>query len=142
MAENKTKPTNVSVGDFLKKKASPSQLADCRQLVKLFKTLTGKPAKMWGQSIVGFGSYHYVYPSGREGDAPLIGFAPRGKELVMYLYQDDRAKRLLGKLGKHRSGAGCLYIKTLADLDLDVLEQLASKSIEELQRRYPARKAR
>jgi hypothetical protein len=142
MAENKTKPTNVSVGDFLKKKAGPSQLADCRQLLKLFKGLTGKPAKMWGPSIVGFGSYHYVYPSGREGDAPLIGFSPRGKELVMYLCQDDRVKKLLGKLGKHRSGAGCVYIKTLAEVDRDVLEQLATTSIEELRRRYPARKAR
>jgi hypothetical protein len=142
MAENKTKPTSLNVGDFLAKKASPSQRADCRQLLKLFKETTGKSAKMWGPSIVGFGSYHYTYPSGREGDAPLIGFSPRGKELVIYLCQDDRAKKLLGKLGNHRSGAGCVYIKTLADVDREVLEQLAKASIAELQRRYPARKAR
>jgi Domain of unknown function (DU1801) len=137
MAENKTKPTKVSVADFLKKKASAEQLADCRELVKLFKELTGKAPKMWGPSIVGFGSYHYVYASGREGDAPLIGFAVRGKELVLYLAPQPESKSLLAKLGKHKSGVGCLYIKKLDDLDRKVLQQLAVASIKELRSRYP-----
>lgn len=141
MAENKTKPTKVSVADFLKRKAGAAQLADCQELVKLFKELTGKPAKMWGPSIVGFDRYHYVYPSGREGDAPLIGFAPRGKELAIYLCPYHEAKALFAKLGKHKSGAGCLYIKSLADVDRAVLKKLAQGSIDELRRRYPPRNA-
>lgn len=138
---NKTQPTRVSVADFLAKKASAAQLADCKELVKLFKELTGKAPKMWGPSIVGFDSYHYAYPSGREGDAPLIGFAPRGKELVVYLYPNLKTKALFAKLGKHKSGAGCLYIKSLGDVDRAVLKKLAQGSIDELRRLYPARKA-
>jgi len=137
MAENKTKPTKVSVADFLKKKASVDQLADCKELVKLFKEITGKAPKMWGPSIVGFDSYHYVYPSGREGDAPLIGFSPRGKELSLYMCPYLDAKPLLAKLGKHKAGAGCLYIRKLEDVDRKVLKQLAVASINELRRRYP-----
>jgi hypothetical protein len=139
--KNKTQPTRLRVADFLEKKAGATQLADCKELVKLFKELTGKAPKMWGPSIVGFDSYHYVYPSGREGDAPLIGFAPRGRELVVYLCPYLEAKPLYAKLGKHKSGAGCLYIRTLADVDRAVLEKLAQGSIDELRRRYPVRKA-
>ncbi len=137
MAENKTKPTTVSVAGFLKKAATGQQLKDSQELVKLFKKLTGKPAKMWGPSIVGFDSYHYVYESGREGDAPVIGFSPRKSELVLYLapYLDD--KDLKAKLGKHKAGAGCLYIKALDDIDLAVLGRLATASIAELRKRYP-----
>jgi hypothetical protein len=137
MAVNKTKPTKVSVADFLKKKASADQLADCKELVKLFKEITGKAPKMWGPSIVGFDSYHYVYPSGREGDAPLIGFSPRGKELSLYMCPYLEAKPLLAKLGKYKAGAGCLYIRKLEDVDRKVLKQLAVASINELRRRYP-----
>jgi hypothetical protein len=140
MTENKTKPTQASVADFLKKKASAEQLADCKELVKLFKEITGKAAKMWGPSIVGFDSYHYVYPSGREGDAPLIGFGVRGKELSLYMCPYLEAKPLLAKLGKHKAGAGCLYIKRLDDVDRTVLKQVALASIKELRRRYPVRK--
>jgi hypothetical protein len=137
-ANNKTKPTKVSPAGFLAKLADRQQRADCRELTKLFRELTGKPAKMWGPSIVGFGSYHYVYPSGREGDAPLIGFAPRGRELVLYLCPYPGAKALLKKLGRHKAGAGCVYIKTLDDVDRGVLKQLAKASIAELRRRYVA----
>jgi hypothetical protein len=137
MPENKTKPTKVSVADFLKKKASAQQLPDCQELVKLFKELTGKAPKMWGPSIVGFDTYHYVYPSGREGDAPLIGFAPRKGEISLYMCPNLEAKPLLAKLGKHKAGAGCLYIKALEDLDRGVLRKLAQASITELRRRYP-----
>jgi hypothetical protein len=139
MAENKTKPTQISVADFLEKKASAEQLGDCKELVKLFKELTGKAPKMWGPSIVGFDSYHYVYPTGREGDAPLIGFSPRAKELSIYLCPDLEARALYKKLGKHKAGAGCLYIKKLDDVDRDVQRQVAQASIDELRRRYPAK---
>jgi hypothetical protein len=140
-SENKTKPTPVSPAAFLAAKIKdPQQLADSRALVKLFRGLAGKPPKMWGPSIVGFGSYHYIYPSGREGDAPLIGFAPRGKEIVLYLYPHAGSKPLLKKLGKHKSGAGCVYIKALDDVDSGVLRDLATASIAELRRLYPAKK--
>ena len=136
MADNKTKPTKVSVAGFLEKQARPEQLADCQELVKLFKELTGKTPKMWGPSIVGFGSYHYVYPSGREGDAPLLGFALRGRELVLYVMGCRDQKSLLGKLGKYKASVSCLYIKRLADIDRDVLKRLAEASIEQTRRLY------
>jgi hypothetical protein len=136
--ENKTKPTKVTPASFLAVKVKdPEQLADCRELIKLFRELTGKPGRMWGPSIVGFDSYHYVYPSGREGDAPLIGFAPRGRELSLYLCPYLEAKPLLEKLGKHKAGAGCLYVRKLDDVDRGVLKEIARASIAELKRRYP-----
>jgi hypothetical protein len=136
--ENKTRPTKVTPAAFLAVKVKdPEQLASCRELIKLFRELSGKPARMWGPSIVGFGSYHYVYPSGREGDAPLIGFSPRGRELSLYLCPYLEAKPLLQKLGKHKAGAGCLYIRKLDDVDRGVLKEIARASIAELKRRYP-----
>jgi hypothetical protein len=137
MSENKTKPTKLSVAAFLEKKATGQLLADSKSLVKLFKEVTGKPAKMWGPSIVGFGSYHYVYESGREGDAPLLGFSPRKPELVLYLapYLDDQG--LKKKLGKYKAGAGCLYVRQLADIDLAVLRKLAQASVKAVNARYP-----
>lgn len=141
MADNKTKPTKVSVAEFLKSKASAEKLADCRKLTALFKSITGKPGKMWGPSIVGFGSYHYVYDSGREGDAPLLGFAVRGKDIVLYVLTSG-AKALLKRLGKHRASVACVYIKGLADIDLAVLEKIARASVDETRARYPAKSAR
>jgi Domain of unknown function (DU1801) len=134
--ENKTKPTKVSPAAFIAKIANEQQRKDCRALTKLFRELTGKPAKMWGPTIVGFGAYHYVYPSGREGDAPLIGFAPRKGELVIYLWP-GLDKKLKAELGKHKSGVACLYIKTLDGIDLGVLKRLAKASIAEVRQRYP-----
>jgi len=136
MAENKTKPTKVSVADFLKKRARPEQLADCKEIVKLFKELTGKSPKMWGPSIVGFGAYHYVYPSGREGDAPLLGFALRGRELVLYVMGCREEKQLLSRLGKYKASVSCIYIKRLDDIDRKVLEQLARASITQTRKLY------
>jgi hypothetical protein len=141
MSENKTKPTQASVTAFLKKAASGQLLEDSQELVKLFRELTGKPAKMWGPSIVGFDSYHYVYPSGREGDAPLIGFAPRKNELSLYLAPNLEAVPLMAKLGKHKAGKGCLYIRKLDDVDRAILKKVAKASIAELRKRYPARDA-
>jgi hypothetical protein len=138
-SEQKTKPTKVSPAAFLKKAANEQQFADSRELIKLFRELTGKPPKMWGPSIVGFGSYHYVYESGREGDAPLLAFSPRKGALVLYLACGAKDAKLMAKLGKHKAGAGCVYVKKLDDVDREVLKQLAKNSIDELRRRYPAR---
>jgi len=137
MAENKTKPTKMSVVEFLKKKATGQQLADSRVLVKLFKEVTGKPAKMWGPGIVGFDSYHYVYESGHAGDAPLLGFSPRKPDLVLYLAPRFVDQRLKEKLGKHKGGAGCLYVRKLEDIDLAVLRKLAQASVTALRKKYP-----
>lgn len=137
MAENKTKPTDVSVDDYLASRANEQQLADCRELTALLKKLTRKPAKMWGPSIVGFGSYRYTYASGHSGEAPLAGFAVRGRDLVVYLSCDsDERKALLSRLSKHKMSKSCLYFKRLADLDKSVLEQLIAGSIESVKRRY------
>lgn len=139
MAENKTKPTKVSVADFLKKKAKGQQLADSQELVKLFREITGSPPKMWGPSIVGFGKYHYVYESGREGDAPLLGFSPRKPKTVLYLMPCRGDESLRKKLGKNMGGAGCIYIKSLDEIDLTVLKELAQASVSELRAKYPDR---
>lgn len=136
MSENKTKPTRASVAAFLADKAVGPRLADCKALVKLFKEITGQPAKMWGPGIVGFGTYHYVYASGREGDAPLLAFSPRKPAIVLYVapYPGDAA--LKKKLGKFKAGEGCLYIRSLADVDLAVLRTLAQASAKAKGERY------
>nr|WP_315253477.1 DUF1801 domain-containing protein [uncultured Duganella sp.] len=137
MADNKTRPTAASVDDYLAAKGSPQQIADCRALIRLFDKVTGQPATMWGAGIVGHGAYHYAYESGRTGDAPLLGFAIRSKEIVVYLMpQEEGHGDLLARLGKHKVGKSCLYFKQLADLDLAVLEQLAQASVAEIRRRH------
>jgi len=137
MAENKTKPTGASVKDYLASRASDQQRADCQELMALLKRVTQKSPKMWGPSIVGYGSYRYTYETGRTGEAPLAGFAIRGRELVVYLdAEGSQQKALLSKLGKHRVGRSCLYFKQLADLDEAVLEQLVAGSVAEVMRRY------
>ena len=137
MAENKTQPTDASVTDYVASRASEQQRADCRELMALLRKVTRKPPRMWGPSIVGYGSYRYAYESGRTGEAPLAGFAIRGRELVVYLATEGSQQRaLLSKVGKHRMGKVCLYFKQLADLDTAVLEQLVANSVADLQRRY------
>jgi hypothetical protein len=137
MPENKTKPTDASVEDYIASRAHGQQRADCLELMTLLEMVTQQSPRMWGPSIVGFGSYRYTYESGRTGEAPLTGFAIRGPELVVYLDTErDRQKSLLCKLGKHRTGKVCLYFKQLADLDTAVLEQLVTNSVAELRRRY------
>jgi hypothetical protein len=136
MAENKTKPTKISVAAFIDALADPIRRADAKALVKLMQSVAGEKPKMWGPSIIGFGSYHYRYESGREGDMPLIGFSPRTAATVLYNmigFSDSAA--LLTKLGKHTTGKGCLYIKKLADVDQKVLQALAVKSIAGLRAR-------
>ena len=137
MAKNKTKPTDASVEDYIASRANEQQRTDCQELMVLLKKITQQPPKMWGPSIVGYGSYRYTYESGRTGEAPLAGFAIRGRELVVYLScEDDRQKTLLARLGKHKMGKSCLYFKQLADLDKSVLEQLIAGSVAQTKRRY------
>jgi hypothetical protein len=124
----KTKPTRVSVTGYIGAVPNETRRRDARQLLTLMRRVTGLPAKMWGPSIVGFGSYHYRYATGHEGDAPLAAFSPRAQALVVYLGCDDTDRPLLKVLGKHKMGKGCLYINKLADVDLAVLEQLIRKS--------------
>jgi hypothetical protein len=130
MAENKTKPTKLSVAAFIAALTDPIRRADAKSLVKLMQSVAGEKPKMWGPSIIGFGSYHYRYESGREGDMPLIGFSPRKAATVLYnMLGSGDSPALLAKLGKHTTGKGCLYIKKVADVDQEVLRALAAKSV-------------
>ena len=138
MAQSKTRPTAASVDEYLASKAGPEQLADCKALMALLAKVTKEPPRMWGPSIVGYGSYRYTYESGRTGESCLTGFAVRGKELVVYLVAESPQQHaLLPKLGKHRMGKACLYFKRLADLDIDVLQALVAGSVAETKRRHP-----
>tara|TARA_R110002126_G_scaffold43475_1_gene124506 strand:- start:1287 stop:1730 length:444 start_codon:yes stop_codon:yes gene_type:complete len=140
MAELKTKATAASVEEYIASRASDEQKADCQVLMSMFKNITQQSPKMWGPSIVGYGSYRYVYDSGRTGEMCLTGFAIRGRELVVYLScEDAEQEKLLARLGKHKMGKSCLYFKRLADLDCNVLEQLIVNSIAAVQRRYGIR---
>ena len=128
MAEMKTKPTKASVEAFLKR-VDEERRDDCRALVKIMKQATRAQPKMWGPNIVGFGSYHYCYDSGREGDWFLVGFSPRKRDLTLYIMSGfSRYDALMAKLGKHKTGKSCLYIKRLSDVDLDVLTELVQRS--------------
>jgi len=138
MAETKTKPTGASVDDYLASRANPEQLADCKKIMAMCNRITKHQPKMWGPSIVGYGSYTYRYASGHSGDACLAGFAIRGKELVVYLLlENPEHLGLFAKLGKHKMGKSCLYFKRLADLDIKVLESLIAASVSEIKHRYP-----
>jgi hypothetical protein len=137
VAEAKTKPSASSVDDYLASRASLEQLADCKSLVTLLQRLSGEVPRMWGPSIVGFGSYRYPLASGKFGESCATGFAVRGRELVVYLVVEGKDQpALLARLGKHKFGKACLYFKRLADLDQGVLEQLVSGSLSELKHRY------
>jgi hypothetical protein len=127
MADNKTKPTKLSVAAFIDAITDEGRRADAKALVKIMQKASGEKPTMWGSSIIGFGSHHYVYDSGREGDMPLIGFSPRKAATV--LYGLSSAEALLPKLGKHTRGKGCVYIKKLADIDQKVLETMAAKAV-------------
>ena len=138
MADNKTKPTKESVAAFIDALTDETKRADAKALVKLMQSATGEKPKMWGPSIIGFGSYHYTYESGREGDMPLAGFSPRKAATVLYgimRFSDHEA--LLAKLGKYTGGKACLYIKKLADVDQKVLETLVLKSVTAMRAKHP-----
>ena len=133
--DTKTKPTGVSVESFLDTVEGEQRRADCATLVKLIGRVTGKPAYMWGPSIVGVDTYHYKYASGHEGDAPVAGFSPRKSEFSIYLTAEGHEQEaLLAKLGKHRMAKACLYVKKLSDVDLAVLEKLITGSVAEVKR--------
>jgi hypothetical protein len=134
----KTKPTEVSVESHIAAVANEEQRNDAQALVALIRRVTKQEPRMWGPSIIGFGSYHYKYASGHEGDSPLAGFAARGSELVVYIAADFESRDvLLAKLGKHKTGKVCVYIRRLANVDLKVLETLVARSVAEMKRRYP-----
>jgi len=139
MTENKTKPTKVSVASFIDQLADQTKRADTKALVKLMREVTGERPKMWGPSIIGFGTCHYKYDSGREGDMPVAGFSPRKPAIVIYMLTGARgSEALFAKLGKHTTSKSCLYIKKLADVDQAVLKTLVVKSIVETRSRYPS----
>ncbi len=138
MSEPKTKPTGVSAESHIAAIANEEQRNDAQSLVALMRRVTKQEPRMWGPSIVGFGSYHYKYASGHEGDSALTGFAVRGSDLVVYLAAGCEGRdALLAKLGKHKTGKVCLYIRRLANVDLKVLETLIARSIVDTKRRYP-----
>ncbi|WP_386066467.1 DUF1801 domain-containing protein [Tahibacter sp. UC22_41] len=130
MSEPKTRPTGTTLQEFLAGVADPARRADCAAIAASMQQATGEPAVIWGSSIVGFGRYRYRYDSGREADWPLIGFASRKNDLTLYLvFGDDGSEALLAKLGKHKTGKGCLYLKSLADVDPRVLAELIARSV-------------
>lgn len=133
----KTLPTQASVADHIAARATPAQQADCQALMALLQRLTGEPPVMWGPSIVGYGAYSYTYDSGHGGTMCRTGFAIRGRELVVYLVAEgDDQPALLARLGRHKMGNACLYIKRLADVDAAVLEHLVAGSLAALRRRH------
>jgi len=140
MADIKTKPTKLSAAAFIDALTDETRRADAKALVKLMQSATGEKPKMWGPSIIGFGSHHYTYESGREGDMPMAGFSPRKAATVLYgLMGSGESAALLAKLGKHTTGKGCLYIKKLADVDREVLETLVVKSVAAKRARHAAK---
>jgi hypothetical protein len=139
MAEAKTKRTRVRPAAFLSTVKDESTRRDCATLVRLMEKVTGEPAAMWGTSIVGFGTCHYVYASGTEGDCPLTGFSPRARKLTIYVMSGfDGHAALLKKLGKHETSKSCLYVKSLADVDLGALAKLLAASVASMRKAYPA----
>lgn len=138
MAKNKTIVTKVKVIDFINSFVDDeNKKQDSLQLIKLMQDWTGFKAKMWGPSIIGFGSYHYIYESGHEGDAPMIGFSPRKAAFSLYVYSETKAnKQLLTGLGKFKLSKGCIYIKKLSDINISTLESICKASIKYLEEHH------
>jgi hypothetical protein len=137
MAAIKTTRRNTSPAAFIKQVDGEQRRKDCRELVALMREVTGHPPKMWGTSIVGFDRYQYTYASGKAGESLLTGFSPRKQELVLYLGPGLQNAKLRAKLGKHKAGQGCLYLKTLDDIDRDALRALVEHSVAEMRKRHP-----
>jgi hypothetical protein len=140
MAKNKTTETTDSVTDFINAVEDQAKRNDAFELLKIMQEETGFEPKMWGPAIIGFGSYDYKYNSGHEGSAPLAAFSPRKAAISLYCYTPENREELLLKLGKHKSGKGCIYIKKLADIDLEILKKIISLSVENLNKLYPKNK--
>ena len=137
MAELKTKPTAASVATFIKSIENGSKRKDCNQLLKLMREITGKQAKMRGDSIIGFGKYHYKYKTGREGDFFVTRFSPRKQNLTIYIMPGlSKYQSLLKKLGNHKTSVSCLYLKNLNDIDLGVLKKLIQQSVKDMGKLY------
>lgn len=137
MAEPKTKPTKASVDKFIDAQEKESVRDDCRTLVKMMQDISGEPPVMWGTAIVGFGTYHYVYASGQEGDWPILAFSPRKQNLTIYLMSGFSGKEaLLRKLGKNKTSVSCLYVKSLEGLHMPTLKKLISDSYKEMAKKY------
>ena len=135
--KNKTTQTEVSIKDFINKGADEQKRKDSFEIVKIMESQTGFKAKMWGPSIIGFGVYHYKYESGREGDAPLVGFSPRKAAIVLYLgCEVEVREKFLKKLGKYKGDTGCIYIKKLSDINTDVLKELIDASVKYYKDKY------
>jgi hypothetical protein len=129
MSDNKTKPTAITVSSFLKKVADPQLRKDCDSIIEIMETVSKLKPVMWGTAIIGFGTRHYVYESGREGDTMIVGFSPRKQAIALYLAGGlEPLRDELLKLGKHDTGKGCLYIKSLKDVDLSILKKILTKS--------------
>ncbi|GAA4209605.1 hypothetical protein GCM10022289_35400 [Pedobacter jeongneungensis] len=138
MAQNKTTENDLSVTDFLNTITDGNKRKDCFILLDIIAETTGFKAKMWGHAIVGFGSYHYKYESGREGDAPLAGFSPRKDAISLYLSPEFKNREeLLSRFGKHKSAKACVYIKKLSDIDVEVLKEMVSNSVAQIKEMYP-----
>lgn len=138
MAQNKTQATPQKVSEFIAGIEDKRKRADCRELMKLMRASTGNRAKMWGSSIVGYGKYHYKYASGREGDFFLTGFSPRKQALTVYIISGFKPHPdLMEKLGKYKTGKSCLYVKSLDDIDREVLAQLIEASVAHMRKIYP-----
>lgn len=138
MSEPKMKENDNSVVEFIENVENEKKRADAYALLKIFEEVTGFETKMWGPSIIGFGRYHYKYASGREGDAPLVGFSPRKAKISLYLmYESEQRDKLLANFGKHTKSKACIYVNKLADIDIDVLKQLIKLTVEYYQKLYP-----
>ena len=133
----KTTPTGASVKAFIDAIGDEQRRRECRAVMTIMKAATGASPKMWGPSIVGYGSYHYKYDSGREGDWFLAGFSPRKQDLTLYIMSGFAGHaELMQKLGRHKTGVSCLYLRTLDDVDLDVLSELVRRSVAAVDQRY------
>jgi hypothetical protein len=136
MPENKTKPTKQSATAFLNKIQDPQLREDCLALLKMMQSVSKEKPVMWGSAIIGFGTYHYVYESGREGDTIVIGFSPRKQNISIYMMCGlNKVKDELANLGKHQTGKGCLYIKSLNDVNKAVLKKLLAKAFKEMRKK-------
>ena len=136
--EAKTKPTEVSVADFIAAVENPQRRADAETLCALFEEISGEPATMWGPSIIGFGKYHYRYASGHEGDAPRLGFSPRKAQTVLYVMSGaDGQADMIARLGKVKSSVSCIYVNRLDQIDMGVLREMAAASLKQMREQYP-----
>ncbi len=140
MAKNKTNATNADVDAFIDKIEDEQKRDDAHEIIKIMKDASGFDPVMWGPSIIGFGSHHYKYASGHEGDMPLAGFSPRKSALVLYVSMGEKRDEFLKKFGKHKPSKGCVYFKRLADVDVNVLKKMVVFSIKNTKKQYPSAK--